>query len=454
MQLHPLLQQCHLIYRAAGATIDLDIIPTKSPGLNHAQRDFHIHHRWLDYTYVHSRRKTCPLFQSRANDEDGTCDCAIERILYILLAELGGELGVVERKCVEQTAADLFKTMPRDVKVQEGEAGVEVQWRIATESYCGGFEVVVCGAGYDGAGHLYFQSEEGEEGDRDTEVNDATATLSPAKDSSTVHSTLDESPAPSGPRVFQGTTKTTSYTLDPTTTPLQPGSKYTLLLRPTQSQAFFSPALPFRFPVPAPTNLTCTRNQRSLVVRWDSPINARFLVTISDNAKWGHVSDGIEGNEYLVPDVVTEEFWVRVVAESGGVYSAHTTVVVPPLCEESGLEEGASPQEVLRAGRVEVPLDDSAGSTAGFDVDQGVYTTGFAPAYPEDFDHEASQASDASSDGISADDELYYTGCSSGSPSDSETSQDGERSPEGYALQWEGKSVTPHVLNFFVMANG
>jgi hypothetical protein len=118
------------------------------------------------------------------------------------------------------------------------------------------------------------------------------------------------------------------------------------------------------------------------------------------------------------------------------------------------LEEEASPEEVLRAGRVEVPLDDSAGSTAGFDVDQGVYTTGFATADPEDFDHEASQASDTSSDGISDDDEPYYTECSFGSPSDSETSQDAERSPKEDTLQWEGKSVTPHVLNFSTKANG
>jgi hypothetical protein len=172
------------------------------------------------------------------------------------------------------------------------------------------------------------------------------------------------------------------------------------------------------------------------------------------------VSQWIEGSEYTVPEVPREEVWVRVVAEIGGVRCAETTVEVPPLCEEPTGEEGTtSPDVDIRGGRIEVTAGESAGSEVGAEefsrADDGVYTIGFAPTYPEDFDSEASPASNASSASASDEsdfDEGYYVGCSFVYPSDSDTSQDNETSIlRDELLPWEGNSVTPPATAFVRM---
>jgi hypothetical protein len=426
MQLHPFLKRCRLTFRQASVGIRIDI------DRDIAKRyDFNVHHRLLDYAYVHSQRKTCPLYQStQTNEDEGTCHCGAEGILNILLAQVG-DVHWRDSPEIGQAAMDLFKTMPWNVTVREVEREVEVQWKITAESYFGGFDVIVCKAGHDGGEHLYFQGEENGEGNDADTTDIANPNSNPGQN---VQTKTTQSRSGS-PILLRLTTKNTaSYTLDPTTAPLQPGTKYTLLLRPAQSQAFYSPTVSFQTPIPAPTNLVCTRKDASLVVRWDSNIRTgRFRVAVVDNAEWTHISPWIEGTEYLVPEVPPREVWVGVVVEAVGLRSVEARVVVPPLSEELAMEKETSPEEMKGTGTggIEAYTTKSDESLNGASASSG------------DSDH-PSRSSDVpsnSSDGTNA--EPDPTSVNNSSQLELHTSQTRKVFPTEEETQpWEGNPVS------------
>lgn len=477
MQIHPLLKDCRLTFRAAASSIDLDIVPSDQDG-----RNFQVHHRWLDYEYVHNQRPTCPLFQSkRANQlqqdppsrvsEEGTCDCAVERILDILLSELR-ELSVVKKRKIAQTAQDLLKTMPRNVvlKGREDGEGVEINFQIATDSYFGDFEILVCSETVQEE-RLYYLAEEdgGEDEPVPAKVDSSAGGVTPDPDSEI----SPASPAdPTSPRnestdiLYRGNTNcATSYTLNISQTPLISGTKYTLILRPYQSQGFYSPSYPLTTPVPVPTNLLCTRasasleTAASLTVTWTSPLpsTGKFRVACVDNADWKHVSPWIGERQYMVTcrkEILEGEIWVGVVAESAlGVKSVEAKIVLPPEMEGTTSPEEALEEVVVKkepeASKEEMEEDSSVRGNSSMDdggsegdPDDSECTNNGSDYHTSD--DESMNDYESDNDG---EDEVFYTGCAplnpaqfvSPSPARSRPAPDDNEE----VLKWERKPVSP-----------
>jgi len=394
-------------FREADDSSDLDIVPTK----NHYQ----IHHRWLSYQQVHSQRQTCPLFQSRRSNpenppvlDERTCDCAVERLLSLLLLEFAG-LRVTEQRQIAQTAQDLLKTMPRNVVVSASEKGdsIEMQFRIGWD-YFGEFEFLVLAENAREEEYLYFESREDDtEGEETIEEDNEHPSSQGSGIASPEKPTSENSPQSTFPSeiVHRGKTRSgaTSHTFNISDTPLKPGTSYTLLIRPFQHQSFFSLPVKFTAPVPSPTNLICTRNASSLIVTWTSPLeSATFRVTCADNDDWIHISPPIRQREYVVTHVVDGVIRVGVVVESeSGIKSAEAKVVVPPPDDENTT---GSEEEMETAGSMgeDDVVSSSAEEDLSCDEDSNFDDEG-TKYYPEE--------ELAGSPGEDEDDEMIYAGC-------------------------------------------
>jgi len=281
--------------------------------------------------------------------DEGTCDCAVERLLDLLLLEFAG-LSVTEKRQIAQTAQDLLKTMPRNVVVSASDEGdsMELRFRIRWD-YFGDFEFLVLAENAREEEYLYFENREDDMEGEETIEEDEEHHLSQGSGitiASPESPTSENSPRPTfrSEIIHRGKTRSgeTSHTFTISDTPLKPGTSYTLLIRPSQSQSFFSHPVKFTAPVPSPTNVICTRAASSLIITWTSPLEgATFRVTCGDDDGWVHISPPIRHRDYVVTHVVDGEIRVGVVAESEtGIKSAEAKVVVPPPEDETtGPEE-------------------------------------------------------------------------------------------------------------------
>ena len=425
LQLHPLLKTCKVTFREADDSIDLDIVPAT------AKNDYQIHQRWLSYQNVHSQRQTCPLYQIQRSKpenplvpEEGTCDCAVERLLELLLLEFVG-LSVGEKRRIAQSAQDLLKTMPRNVVVNASEdaENVEMRFRIGWD-YFGDFDFLVLWGNVKEEEYLYFENREDcMEGENaiEEDVERPSSQGSGIANASPENPTSENSPPPNFPFeiVHRGKTKSgaTSHTFTISDTPLTPGTSYTLLIRPSQSQSFYSLPIKFTTPVPSPANLVCTRAASSLTITWTYPLEgAKFRVTCVDDDDWIHVSPSIREREFTVPHVVDREIRVGVVAESQtGIRSAEARVVVPPPEDE---ETTTTEEETETAVSVEEEnVSPSVSPSAEEDL---------SSEEDSNFDDECSEYNpeDESVWSAGEDDEVFYAGCGR-----ADQSQFGDQSP-------------------------
>lgn len=327
--IHPFLRNSTFVFRNAPETIAIDIIEDKKT--ESSTRRFEFHRHWLDFTYVHKQRPSCPLFQSIQSgaEPEVACDCGVEELFDLVLSETGN-LKAPEIKSLRRLHKDLLNSMPRHFKVssketESGKVRTELCWETFISTFiCPSFDVLVFSKDYSTITkeeHRFYNAAEPivspdsedsspekistpEDGHGD-DVEKGSG-FEPEEESSShvsEHSSgRSHSESVSGGSdedsacypLWQGKTeRTSSLVIGNEDSKLLPGTYIALVRLAGERKCFFSVPFVFNILCPSPQNIEVKRNNARFTVTWDYPlaINPVFRVTCESIYDTHYVSD-------------------------------------------------------------------------------------------------------------------------------------------------------------------
>lgn len=349
--------------------MEIDVVPTKTD--NHLH--FQFHDRWLNFAHVHEVRESCQLWQAKRlleePDETAVCDCAAEKLLDLMLDEIGLANG--ERTKIGNLYKDLLCSMPRHVKaasneVEQGVVQTEITWETSSSKYFKtSFDVFVFPGdfGDEGWEKYRFHDVPSAGGPASGEITDA-AISDPAVNenlstvTSHIRAGVDESPSSSGETTPESSpagnspppptdylwkgkaTDARSIIIETPHLQIIPGKRYIALIRPTEDRkSIYSSPFPFSVGCPAPQDVVVEKSYSRVSVTWSYPfpVIAQFRVICESIYDTHYISAllGVQQQSFeLDLEVFEEELEIVVEALSeDGILSKRSAAVKVPAEE-------------------------------------------------------------------------------------------------------------------------
>lgn len=402
--LHPVLGNCQYGFYEVPETVALNLVRVKDQGLV-----FKLHHRLLNFEFVHSTRESCPLFQSGRDgvvDKDAVCDCAVEELLDLLLPEIH-EMTHDDKKYIKRRHKDLLDNMPRHVRVRQqrdfADLKVEISWEVLVSEHFGtDFEVFLLSeTSWDAVreGHRYYKTSNAESAEdpqsplsSDSSSPQTQLLNEPPISSSTSQSMPATPKAPHAEYVWRGKTSTSARTIHLDES-IPPGNHYIAVIRSIAHYgALYS--LPFivNIPCPSPRHVFVEREDPKISVKWTCfSFPADFKIVCSSIYDTLRTSEMISGTSYDFNVEGSEDLdlGIQICAVANGVQSRDRLLQVEAkrdvseemdeeICWESS-SPGSAPASTLyewaSSGGSETSLSEGCGDyrpdTEGESVNDG-----------------------------------------------------------------------------------